>query len=196
MNTLLPPASDAARRPPAPGRLELLRTFVNTVDLESGEDQLASPEQLAEWLIEGGLLPPGATLGAAERMTAIAFREAVRAVLEGNAGHGDASGALARLDSIAARVPLRVRMADRPRLEPDGEAGVDLAVGSFLAIIYEAVTQGTWPRLKVCRDDTCRWAFFDSSRNRSGVWCTMAICGNRTKGRVFRRRHPAEAAAT
>jgi len=196
MQTVLPPASDAARRPPAPGRLELLRTFVNTVDLESEVDQLASPEQLSAWLIERGLLPAGAALGAADLTTAIAFREALREVLEGNAGHADASAALARLDGIASRVPLRVRIADRVRLEPEGDAGVNLAIGTFLAIIYEAVTQGTWARLKACRDDACRWAFYDSSRNRSGVWCTMAICGNRTKGRLFRRRHPAEAAAT
>ena len=196
MNNVLPPASDAARRPPAPGRLELLRTFVNTVDLESGVDQLASAEMLAVWLGERGLLARGAKLGVADRATAIAFREAVREVLEGNAGHADASRALTRLDEIAARVPLVVRMGDRPQLEPVREAGVDLAIGRFLAIIYEAVTEGTWARLKVCRDDVCRWAFYDSSRNRSGVWCTMAICGNRTKGRLFRRRHPVEAAAT
>ena len=196
MDTVLPPASDAQRRPPAPGRLELLRTFVNTVDLESGVDQFASPEQLAGWLTERALLPRGATIGAADRATVIAFREAVREVLEANAGHADASGALARLDEIAARVPLRLRMGDRPRLEPERGAGIDLAVGRLLAIIYEAVAQGTWSRLKACRDDACRWAFYDSSRNRSGVWCTMAICGNRTKGRVFRRRHPAETAAT
>jgi len=196
VDTIPPPASDAARRPPAPGRLDLLRTFVNTVDLESGVDQFATPEQVAAWLIERGLLPREATLSAVERATAIAFREAVRDVLEGNAGHGDASSALARLDMIAAGVPLRIRLADRPQLEPQGEAGLDLALGRFLAIIYEAVTQGTWPRLKVCRDDTCRWAFYDSSRNRSGIWCTMAICGNRTKGRVFRRRQAADGAAS
>jgi len=67
------------------------------------------------------------------------------------------------------------------------------AIGRFLAIIHESITQGTWQRLKVCRNDICRWAFYDSSRNRSGAWCTMAICGNRMKGRTFRSRHPAPA---
>jgi len=196
LHTVLPPASDAARRPPAPGSLELLRTFVNTVDLEGGVDQLDSPEMLARWLSERGLLARGATLGETDRENAITFREAVRDVLEGNSGHADALRATVRLDEIAARVPLVLRMGHRPQLEPVGEAGVDQAIGRFVAIIYEAVTEGTWPRLKVCRDDVCRWAFYDSSRNRSGVWCTMAICGNRTKGRIFRRRHTVETAAT
>ncbi|MBW3563024.1 MAG: CGNR zinc finger domain-containing protein, partial [Actinobacteria bacterium] len=44
-------------------------------------------------------------------------------------------------------------------------------------------------RLKVCRSDTCRWAFYDSSRNRSGKWCDMAVCGNRTKVANYRERH-------
>jgi predicted RNA-binding Zn ribbon-like protein len=80
-------------------------------------------------------------------------------------------------------------------LEPTRAKGIDAAIGRFLAIIYESITQGTWQRLKVCRNDTCRWAFYDSSRNHSGAWCTMAICGNRMKGRTFRRRHPAGEAA-
>jgi predicted RNA-binding Zn ribbon-like protein len=92
-------------------------------------------------------------------------------------------------------VPLRVRIGTRPGLEPERAKGIDAAIGRFLAIIYESVTQGSWQRLKVCRNDGCRWAFYDSSRNRSGAWCSMAICGNRIKGRTFRRRHPDGAAA-
>ncbi len=195
MDPLLPPSSDAARRPPAPGRLELLRTFMNTVDLEGGEDDFSSPERLADWLIERGLLARGTTLTESDRTSAIGFRETVREVLEANAGHGTANDAVARLDEIAARVPLRVRIGNSPGLEPERPTGIDAAIGRFLAIIYESVTQGTWQRLKVCRNDACRWGFYDSSRNRSGAWCTMAICGNRMKGRSFRRRHPAEPAA-
>src|SRR3712207_8580100 len=36
-------------------------------------------------------------------------------------------------------------------------------------------------RLKACPWDSCQWAFYDQSRNRSGVWCNMAVCGNRAK---------------
>jgi predicted RNA-binding Zn ribbon-like protein len=191
MDPLLPPSSDAGRRPPAPGRLELLRTFMNSVDLESGEDDFAAPGALAEWLTTRGLLARGTRLREEDRVAAVAFREAVREVLEANAGHGSARDAAARLDRIAARIPLRVRVGGPAPLEPAGAKGIDAAIGRLLAIIHESITQGTWQRLKVCRNDTCRWAFYDSSRNRSGAWCTMAICGNRMKGRTFRRRHPA-----
>ena len=192
---MVPPASDAARRPPAPGRLELVRTFLNTVDLESGEEDLSSPATLASWLEERGLLPGRARLDSGDLSDTIEFRETLRDVLEANAGHGDAPAARRRLDEIAARIPMRVQIGRRPRLEPENGDGIEAALGRLLAIAYESELDGSWQRLKVCRSDTCRWAFYDSSRNRSGAWCTMAICGNRMKGRAFRRRRPARATA-
>ena len=193
--TSLPTASDAGRRPPAPGRLELLRTFINSVDLESGEDDFASVEALREWLDSRSLLPPGTSLTEADRAATVAFRETVREVLEANAGHGMGNDAIARLNAVAERVPLHVQIGGTSALEPGATRGIDVAIGRLLAIIYEAITKGTWQRFKVCRNDACRWAFYDSSRNRSGAWCTMATCGNRMKGRSFRRRHSATAGA-
>jgi predicted RNA-binding Zn ribbon-like protein len=40
---------------PAPGRLELVRAFVNTLDVEAGTDDLSSPEALAAWFAGHGL---------------------------------------------------------------------------------------------------------------------------------------------
>jgi len=81
------------------------------------------------------------------------------------------------------------------QIDGDGHAqlapvatGVDTALGRLLAIVYTAMAEGTWPRLKVCRSETCRWAFYDSSKNRSGAWCTMAVCGSRVKARSYRQR--------
>ena len=54
---------------------------------------------------------------------------------------------------------------------------------------------GTWERLKVCRQESCRWAFYDNTKNRSGVWCNMASCGNRAKARAYRARRAPERAA-
>lgn len=194
MDLVLPPASDAGRRPPAPGRLELVRTFLNSVDLESGDDDFSSADALRDWLAARGLVAREVRLSEADRLAAIEFRETVREVLEANAGHGNGRDALARLNTVAERVPLRLRIGAASTLEPERPTGIDAAIGRFLAIIYESIAQGTWQRLKVCRNDTCRWAFYDSSRNHSSAWCTMAICGNRMKGRTFRRRQNAPAA--
>jgi predicted RNA-binding Zn ribbon-like protein len=179
-------------RPPATGRLELVRAFVNTADIESGAEDLMSPRALADWLTSRGLLPSRRRLTPQDLTDAIELRETLRDVLQGNAGHMVPAGALERLDRIAGSVPLRARFADGAHLEP-AEATKAPATAWLLGVIYESMLEGTWRRLKVCANDTCRWAFYDSSRNRSGTWCTMAVCGNRMKGRKFRRRHPARA---
>ncbi|MPZ74441.1 MAG: hypothetical protein GEU74_14660 [Nitriliruptorales bacterium] len=67
--------------------------------------------------------------------------------------------------------------------------GVTSALGHIVAPIPAAVADGTWERLKVCRNEACHWAFYDRSRNRSRRWCTMEVCGNREKTQVFRQRH-------
>ena len=74
-------------------------------------------------------------------------------------------------------------------LQP-GSDGLAGALAALLVPIAKASGDGTWQRVKACRADDCRWAFYDRSRNHSGTWCDMAVCGNRTKVRAYRRRTP------
>jgi predicted RNA-binding Zn ribbon-like protein len=191
---IVPQAADAPRRDPAPGDLELIRQFVNTYDVESGWDDLGSPADLGAWLAERRLLPANRRLTDADLATATAFREALRDALAANAGHAEAAAARLTLDHLAAHYPVRVRLDGGVRLEPSGGTGVAPAIARLLATMYDAMTGGTWDRLKVCRNDECQWAFYDHSRNHSGAWCRMAACGNLMKARAFRARHaqPAE----
>jgi len=55
-----------------------------------------------------------------------------------------------------------------------------------------AGADGSWERMKACRNPACRWAFYDASRNKVGHWCDMAVCGNRNKSRAHRERVKAE----
>jgi predicted RNA-binding Zn ribbon-like protein len=83
-----------------------------------------------------------------------------------------------------------VRFGDsglRPELVPQAE-GVPAALAALVAIVFTAVAEGTWPRMKACRRDVCQWAFYDRSRNSSSTWCHMSVCGNRTKTTSYRRR--------
>jgi predicted RNA-binding Zn ribbon-like protein len=175
----------------APGRLELVRRFVNTRDVEDGIEQLGSPGAVRDWLREHGLpdVPRPGPRGV-ERLTGL--REALRKLLLANNGEPPDEHALERLRGEAARVPLQVRFGDRGEsaLAPGG-AGMDAVVGELIGIVHEAIADGTWQRLKACRSDTCEWAFYDRSRNRSGTWCSMAVCGNRAKARSYRDRHGA-----
>jgi predicted RNA-binding Zn ribbon-like protein len=181
-------------RTPAPGPLGLVQAFVNSVNLESGPDLLADPDGLRAWLVERGLLKEAEPVGQDDLRRAVAVREALRALLLANNGAADEPAATEALNCAAARARLVVRFdADgAARLEP-AVAGVDSALGRILAIVYTANAEGSWHRLKACREDVCRWAFYDASKNRSGAWCTMADCGNRAKARAYRQRRRAGA---
>ena len=176
---------------PPPG-LELVMAFENTYDVDAGQDQLATPAQLADWLAGQGLLDGGPAPDEDDLAVVVEFREAVRALLLANNGEPLDPRAPATLNRVGARASLRVGFAGdgRAELTPAAE-GVDRALARLLAIISSAMADGTWARLKACREDTCRWAFYDRSRNRSGSWCSMAECGNRAKARAYRRRERA-----
>jgi predicted RNA-binding Zn ribbon-like protein len=177
----------------APGRLAIVQDFVNTLELESAADELTDPTALARWLRDRELLGEGAHLDAGDLARACELREALRTTLEQRAHGGVTAGTLAALNDLGAHAPLRATLDEhgRVRLEP-AAAGLDGALGALLAIVARADLDGTWERLKVCADDGCRWAFYDRSRNRSGSWCSMAVCGNRAKARSFRARRRVE----
>ncbi len=178
-----------SKRSDAPGALDLVRAFVNTSDLEDHSDALASPEQLSAWLRERGLLEDDASADAAHVAQAATLRDALRHMLLANGGVPPDPEAPAAVDAIGrrARVGVRFHPDGGSALEPEAR-GVDGALGRIVAIVAAAMADGTWPRLKACLADDCQWAFYDHTRNHSGRWCDMAVCGNRTKVRTFRAR--------
>ena len=171
----------------APGELELVRSFVNTIDIEEGVDKLATPVLLSEWLADRGLA--AGDLDEHARARAIELREALRALLIANNGEPLDERAIGTLNKAGGDAMLRVRFDGEgsSALSPAAE-GIDSALGSILAAVFRSMAEGTWHRLKACQDDACQWAFYDHSRNRSGTWCSMAVCGNRAKARAYRRR--------
>ena len=180
-------AAQGAEDQGAPGRLELVRAFLNTRDVEDGIEELATRAQARAWL-EAHRLPAQDAVDAGRLR---ALREALRDLLLANNGQPHDEAALDKVRAEAAAVGLRVRFDGNgsSALVPAG-GGTDAVVAELLGIVHEAMAAGTWPRLKACRSETCEWAFYDRSRNRSGTWCSMAVCGNRAKVRSYRRRHP------
>ncbi len=178
------------KRQEAPGALEQVRAFVNTADFEAGREELASATALRSWLAARGLAPRGTRLSSDDLEHALELREAIRAALLANSdGDPAPEGACRTIDEAAQRAMLR------PRLHPDGTSvlepaasGVDAALGRLVAAVHLAAAEGTWTRLKACRDPDCRWAFFDHTKNRAGSWCSMGVCGNRAKARAYRAR--------
>ncbi len=173
----------------APQPLYLVQRFVNSVDLETGEDELTSPDALRDWFAERGLMDPADPVSGADLRRAIDVREGLRAMLRQNNGLSLDEEAVERLDRAVGRAAVRVRFApgSDPRLVAD-TAGVDGAIARLMAIVAAAVEHGRWERLKACPREDCEWAFYDKSKNRSGRWCSMEACGNIEKAKAVRER--------
>jgi predicted RNA-binding Zn ribbon-like protein len=170
--------------------LELLEAFVNTAELEEHRDDLREPAGLVRWLAEHGLAPAQVRASDKDAAEARAVREALRELLRANNGiEADRDSASATLDQAARHAGLAVRFESGSiRLVPR-KGGATGALALVLAAVAETMADGTWPKLKACRSDTCQWAFVDHARNRSRQWCSMSVCGNRAKARTFRARH-------
>ena len=171
----------------APGRLETVRKFINTKDVESGSDRLTDPRGLAEWLVEVGLIEGSPEVSEGELRRAVEVREALRQLASNHGTQLDA-GSLGVLNEAVAAAGVHLSFTlDGAGIEPT-TSGVLGGLGRLLSIVGAAMNDGTWSRLKVCMNDECAWAFYDHARNRSGKWCDMSVCGNRMKARAYRAR--------
>jgi predicted RNA-binding Zn ribbon-like protein len=184
-----------AGRPPAPGRLGYVQAFLNTFwDLGShGDEVWSSPAAYGAWLAGRGF---GARATRDDLDRALELREALRGLCLANHDSADAPEAIATLDGLARDVAPAAGLAPSlatGTIDAGGE-GADAACALALGIVLVARVDGTFSRLKACPHERCGWAFYDISRNRSSQWCSMRICGNRTKGETFRRRRTREPA--
>lgn len=175
-----------------PAEAELIAGFVNTAEIEKGTDDLATTAGLGAWLRSHGFAGDDPT--EEERRRAVELREALREILAGHNGHDVDPEAVDDFNRLAGEARLGVTLDGdgRPRLRAAG-GGTAAAIAAITAAVAEAAERGTWERLKICREDSCQWAFYDRSKNRSGTWCDMQVCGSRAKMRSYRLR---KAAAT
>jgi predicted RNA-binding Zn ribbon-like protein len=176
---------------PAPGPLALVQDFVNTRNYFHGGDLLGDAEEATRRLTERGLLKKGESVGESERRRLVSLREALRGLLLVHNGAAEPGPDAEDLNGLVTSAALGVRFgADgRPTLEPAAwDSPAERVVARLLAEVIWAEAEGKWERLKACRNEGCRWAFYDASKNRSGRWCNMDICGARHKMRTYRER--------
>ncbi|MEV5153998.1 CGNR zinc finger domain-containing protein [Streptomyces werraensis] len=179
---------------PAPGGLALVQELLNTRAIPPyGGDVLGDGESGGRWLRDvtaawaGEQDWPGPSgeprTGDLERVRAL--RERLAALVTGEAE--------------PVRTPSDVSL--RPGLDEEGRVAL-VPVGSpgewleaaVWAQVLLAQTDGTWQRLKLCREPACRSAFYDRSRNNSGVWHDVRRCGNAANLRASRARRKQRAA--
>ena len=174
---------------PAPRELVIIQGFVNTLDIETGVDEIGTEKLLKAWLDRHGLLPSGEEVSSMDLQTALSLREALRSLLLANNGQSVRPFRLKRLNHLLSQFPLAVScdMNGTPSLIPSRH-GMANAFGQILSRLILAVNEGIWSRLKACNQSNCQWAFYDGSKNHSGRWCSMSVCGSREKARAYRRR--------
>jgi len=187
----LPSAALPEETKPAPPPLRRVQAFVNTWEGDTGIDLLAEPASARAWLADAGLLAGGDTPGLDDLAFARDVRESIRALLVRNGGGpAPAPEDLRPLETLARAVPLHVTVGPNGLVDlvPDAAGGLAGPLCTLLVVIRDAQGDGSWTRLKACRNDDCRWAFYDRSHGGRGAWCDMAVCGNRIKNRNLRAR--------
>jgi predicted RNA-binding Zn ribbon-like protein len=186
-----PPWVPGQETKPAPMPLLLVQSFVNTWDGDHGSDLLLEPAAARGWLTAAGLWDADRAPGPAELDLARRVRENIRALLAANGGGPPPAPAdLPAIQAItqAARPALQIGPGGQVSLAAQAPGRLEAGLLTLLIIIRDAQRDGTWHRLKTCRNPDCRWAFYDRSHGRAGAWCDMATCGNRIKNRKLRQR--------
>ena len=124
------------------------------------------------------------------------LRAELRRLLASPDGDGvDGDGADVAPSVHVAAAALRMDRGGRVVLQPRGQ-GWRYVAGLVLLEMFQAQQADTWRRLKVCRNARCTTAFFDRSRNNSGVWHSTKTCGNPENLRAHRARQRARTAGS
>ncbi|MFH8610885.1 CGNR zinc finger domain-containing protein [Streptomyces sp. NPDC018029] len=160
------------------GRADLLG---DVADAQSWAD-----EACAEWAAVTGRPAPRVILDADALPELRAFRDSLQGIAARGTG-GEAADP-SPVPEHTAEAVLRLGADGVVRLEPHGDGGWRRLVALFLAAVYEAQQADTTRRLKSCRNPACRVAFYDRSRNNSGVWHDVKTCGNAANLRAYRAR--------
>jgi predicted RNA-binding Zn ribbon-like protein len=184
----------------APGGLGFVQDLLNTKSAGKPRgadllDQLADAQEwlnagLAEWCRAAGKAPQSVELGQRDLKELRSFRSQIALAVRAGDGPDDASESDVAPALPAAGADLRLAGSGRVHAEPQG-SGARQIVSLVLLEVFEAQLTDTWRRLKTCRNHRCEAAFFDRSRNNSGAWHDVRVCGNAENLRAHRARKKA-----
>lgn len=140
-----------------------------TLDLLDGTDGLAV------WLDAHGLGDRFRADAATLRHT-LEARDALLGAVEGGSGRGAEA-----VDAVLAHGRIRATLTadgpgERPEFDDPSWGPAWLAARDYLRLLQTAPD-----RIRACAHEACTLHFFDTSRNGTRRWCSMASCGNRAK---------------
>ena len=176
----------------APAGLALVQELLNTrATMAYGPDLLGQQDDAQRWLTDtlatwsrvAALPAPVLLLSSTDMRSLRRLRSTFENVILAG-GANQPEGTLPPADVPVSLVP----DADGwVRIVPTGR-GTRWLASALWAEALLAQQAGLWPRLKLCHNIDCRTAFFDASRNNSGVWHDVSTCGNTANLRAFRER--------
>jgi predicted RNA-binding Zn ribbon-like protein len=170
----------------APGGLALVQGLLNTRSTSSGaidllDDASAAQQWLDEGLIEWGELTGSTVVEQNLTPRALvelrALRNRVRSYVA-----GDRTGV-----TIDQPIAVVSTVDGTLRTQPTG-TGIRWVESAVWGAVLMAQDRDTLRRLKLCRNEYCGSAFYDRSKNNSGVWHDVHVCGNAANLRASRAR--------
>ena len=176
----------------APAGLALVQELLNTrASMSYGPDLLVLTDDAQRWLTDAlgtwsrvsSLPAPTLLLSSTDMRSLRRLRTTFENVILAG-GRAQHDGALPPADVPVSLVPDGDGWV---RIVPAGR-GTRWLASALWAEALLAQQAGLWPRLKLCHNVDCRAAFFDTSRNNSGVWHDVSTCGNTANLRAFRER--------
>ncbi|HUK50109.1 MAG TPA: CGNR zinc finger domain-containing protein [Terriglobales bacterium] len=166
--------------------LELILKFINTWNIKEGADEISSPKSLVAWLSRHGLTDAKQRATEADLHLFLKIREGLRALAMLNSGVPPEPRPLLEMKEVVEKQTFRFTLTEEGEFTTTATgSALNRLAGSMLLQVYRSMINGKWTRLKTCKDDTCLKVFYDRSRNHSGKWCSMSVCGNRTKVRNY-----------
>jgi predicted RNA-binding Zn ribbon-like protein len=194
----------------APCGLALVQDFINTASMDRPRkpDLLADPALANEWM--AAALAKWASqwsapvldeldIGTLTERDLTVLRRARAGLLASlrSRDFEDGGDAVATLGNLEVALEAGFGPDGTVHFKPKGR-GWKLLLGPVALEMRRAQDADLWARLKTCKNDRCRGAFYDRSRNNSGVWHDVRTCGNAANLRASRerRRQAAERAAS
>ena len=186
---------------------QLCLDFINTKFVLNGRpvDLLATFSDLVTWLLEGDLLTEEEAMtldrqwgrqakGKQTLEQARAFRVTLRAmVMRIAAGRPVPQAAIEAINEMLSyRIGYPQLTCRKGKFEREYHAESRKA-NQLLGLLAEAATNllcsCNFSLIKKCQNPLCVLFFYDTTKNHARHWCSMTICGNRSKVAAHYRRH-------
>jgi predicted RNA-binding Zn ribbon-like protein len=172
----------------APEAAAVLLAFLNTRGHGTHRDRLSDAEDAGRAL--GDLLQSRAEVSESQLKRLRKLRSTVVDVV--SAGHETADAAWASLNRQTSQISLGATFGAAGSATIR-QTGGDPLIGTITIALERLMADGKWNRLRLCANERCGEAFYDSTRSNTQRWHSYGRCGNKSNVAAYRARTTASA---